>query len=103
MVVMGWVVQLLPTPTAARLKLRFHVHNLQWCGFSVAPPHPAPPRFPAARVGAVAPPAAAGWAVNRELTLFGPMGLPVPAAAMTAWHSMCDELTDGDLETETGA
>ena len=44
-----------------------------------------------------------GWAVKRELTLFGLMGLPVPAAAMAAWHSMCDELADGDLETETGA
>jgi hypothetical protein len=41
--------------------------------------------------------------VYRELTLFGLMGLPVPEAAMAAWYRMCDELTDGDLETEMEA
>ena len=44
-----------------------------------------------------------GWAVYRELTLVGLMGLPVPEAAMAAWYRMCDELTDGDLETATEA
>jgi ribonuclease HI len=44
-----------------------------------------------------------GWRVYRELTLAGLQGLPVPEHSMTDWYHMCDELTDGDLETATEA
>jgi hypothetical protein len=30
-----------------------------------------------------------GWAVYRELTLYGLMGLPVPEGAMAVWYRMC--------------
>ena len=47
--------------------------------------------------------ASQGWRVYRELTLTGLQGLPVPEHSLTDWHHMCDELTDGNLETANEA